>query len=576
MYVETVPNRNSRPAILLREGWREGSRTRKRTLANLTDWPSAQVDALRAVLRGDFSTLAPSAGFSIERTRPHGHVAAVLGTLRRLRLEPLLATRRCPERDAVVAMLVARIVEPRSKLATARELRAATLTSTLGELLGLSDCDEEQLYRAMDWLLPQQTRIEQALARRHLSDASLALYDLSSTYFEGRCCPLARYGYSRDGKRDKLQITFGLLTNADGCPIAVEVFEGNTADPATLASVVAKLRERFALKRIVLVGDRGMLTSARIREELVDGGLEWLTALRAPQIQQLVEGGSLQLSLFDERDLAEITDPAYPGERLVACRNPLLAEERARKRTELLAATERALNQIVAATQRLRNRLHGKARIALRVGGVLGRYKMRKHFKLAIEETGFSFTRDEHSIAREAALDGIYVIRTSVPAATLGPDDAVRTYKRLAQVERAFRSLKSVDLKVRPIHHRLEERVRAHVLLCMLAYYVEWHMRQALAPLLFDDEDPAAAEPLRSSVVAPAQRSPSAQRKALTKLTADGTPVHSFQTLISDLATLARNRILPNTRDPVAFDLVTTPTPLQQRAFDLLGVNYRM
>ena len=482
MYVETVPNRNSRPAILLREGWREGSRTRKRTLANLTDWPSAQVDALRAVLRGDFSTLAPSAGFSIERTRPHGHVAAVLGTLRRLRLEPLLATRRCPERDAVVAMLVARIVEPRSKLATARELRAATLTSTLGELLGLSDCDEEQLYRAMDWLLPQQTRIEQALARRHLSDASLALYDLSSTYFEGRCCPLARYGYSRDGKRDKLQITFGLLTNADGCPIAVEVFEGNTADPATLGSVVAKLRERFALKRIVLVGDRGMLTSARIREELVDGGLEWLTALRAPQIQQLVEGGSLQLSLFDERDLAEITDPAYPGERLVACRNPLLAEERARKRTELLAATERALNQIVAATQRLRNRLHGKARIALRVGGVLGRYKMRKHFKLAIEETSFSFTRDEHSIAREAALDGIYVIRTSVPAATLGPEDAVRTYKRLAQVERAFRSLKSVDLKVRPIHHRLEERVRAHVLLCMLAYQESACLRVKLLP----------------------------------------------------------------------------------------------
>jgi hypothetical protein len=576
MYVETVPNRNSRPAILLREGWREGSRTRKRTLANLTDWPPAQVEALRAVLRGDFHTLAPSAGFAIERTRPHGHVAAVLGTVRRLRLESLLATRRCPERDAVVAMLVARIVEPRSKLATARELRAATLTSTLGELLQLSDCDEELLYRAMDWLLPQQARIEQALARRHLSDATLALYDVTSTYFEGRCCPLARYGYSRDGKRDKLQITFGLLTNADGCPIAVEVFEGNTADPGTVGSVIAKLRERFALKRIVLVGDRGMLTSARIREELVDGGLEWLTALRAPQIQQLVEGGALQLSLFDERDLAEITDPAYPGERLVACRNPLLAEERARKRSELLAATERALNQIVAATQRLRNPLRGKTRIALRVGGVLGRYKMRKHFTLAIEETGFSFTRDEQSIAREAALDGIYVIRTSVPAATLGPEDAVRTYKRLAQVEQAFRSLKSVDLKVRPIHHRLEERVRAHVLLCMLAYYVEWHMRQALAPLLFDDDDPAAAEPLRPSVVAPAQRSPSAQHKALTKLTADGTPVHSFQTLISDLATLARNRILPNTRDAVPFDLVTTPTPLQQRAFDLLGVNYRM
>jgi Transposase DDE domain len=576
MYVETVPNRNSRPAILLREGWREGSRTRKRTLANLTDWPPAQVDALRAVLRGDYRELASTSGFSIERTRPHGHVAAVLGTLRRLRLEPMLATRRCPERDAVVAMLVARIIEPRSKLATARELRAATLTSTLGELLDLSDCDEEQLYRAMDWLLPQQARIEQALARRHLSDGTLALYDVSSTYFEGRCCPLARYGYSRDGKRDKLQITFGLLTNADGCPVAVEVFEGNSADPGTLGSVVAKLRERFALKRIVLVGDRGMLTSARIREELVDGGLEWLTALRAPQIQQLVEGGTLQLSLFDERDLAEISDPAYPGERLVACRNPLLAEERARKRTELLAATERALTQIAVATQRLRSPLRGKTRIALRVGGVLGRYKMRKHFTLAIEETGFSFTRDQQSIAREAALDGIYVIRTSVPATTLGAEDAVRTYKRLAQVEQAFRSLKSVDLKVRPIHHRLEARVRAHVLLCMLAYYVEWHMRQALAPLLFDDEDPAAAEAARPSVVAPAQRSPSARRKALTKLTADGAPVHSFQTLINDLATLARNRILPNTRDPVAFDLVTTPTPLQQRAFDLLGVSYRM
>ena len=350
MYVETVPNRNSRPAILLREGWREGSRTRKRTLANLSNWPPAQIEALRAVLRGDYQELAPAPGFAIQRTRPHGHVAAVLGTLRRLRLEPLLATRRGPERDAVVAMLVARIVQPRSKLATARALRAATLTSTLGELLQLSDCDEELLYRALDWLLPQQARIEQALARRHLSDASLVLYDLTSTYFEGRCCPLARYGYSRDGKRHKLQITLGLLTNADGCPVAVEVFAGNTADPGTVGAVIAKLRERFALKRIVLVGDRGMLTSARIRDQLGDGELEWLTALRAPQIQQLVDGGALQLSLFDQRDLAEISDPAYPGQRLVACRNPLLAEERARKRTDLLAATERALNQIVAAT----------------------------------------------------------------------------------------------------------------------------------------------------------------------------------------------------------------------------------
>jgi hypothetical protein len=577
MYIETVPNRNSRPAILLREGWREGRRTRKRTLANLTDWPAAQVEALRAVLKGDYQRLAPTAGFSIERTRPHGHVAAVLGTIRRLRLEPLLATQRCPERDAVVAMIAARILQPRSKLAVARELRAATLTSTLGELLELSDGDEELLYQAMDWLLPRQPRIERALAQRHLQDGTLALYDVSSTYFEGRCCPLARYGYSRDGKRDKLQITLGLLTNADGCPVAVEVFEGNTADPSTLSAVITKLRERFALKRIVLVGDRGMITSARIRAELDPaGGLDWITALRAPQIQQLLEGGTLQLSLFDQRELAEISDPADPGERLVACRNPLLAEERARKREELLAATEQALNQIAAATQRPRNPLRGKTRIALRVGGVLGRYKMRKHFNLSIEETSFSFTRDAVSIAREAALDGIYVIRTSVPAAALPADQAVRNYKRLAEVERAFRSLKSVDLKVRPIHHRLEERVRAHVLLCMLAYYVEWHMRQALAPILFDDDDPAAAEAARSSVVAPAQRSPRAQRKAITKLAADDTPLHSFHTLLSDLATVAKNRILPNTKDPRPFDLITTPTALQHRAFDLLAVNYRM
>jgi hypothetical protein len=577
MYIETVPNRKSRPAILLREGWREGPRTCKRTLANLTDWPPAQIQALRAVLKGDYHLLAPPPGFSIERTRPHGHVAAVLGTLHQLRLDALIAPKRCPERDAVVAMIVARVLEPRSKLATARQLRSATLSSTLGELLDLSDGDEELLYRAMDWLLPRQEKIEQALARRHLSEGTLALYDLTSTYFEGRCCPLARYGYSRDGKRDKLQITFGLLTNAEGCPVAVEVFAGNTADPATLSSVIAKLRQRFALTRIVLVGDRGMITSARIKQELLPaGGLDWITALRAPQIQQLLEGGALQLSLFDEKDLAEISTPTYPGERLVACRNPLMAQQRTRKRAELLAATERALNQIVAATQRAAKPLRGKARIALRVGGVLGRYKMRKHFRLSIEETGFSFTRDQDSIAQEAALDGIYIIRTSVPAAALSCDEAVRAYKLLAQVEQAFRSLKSVDLKVRPIHHRLEERVRAHVLLCMLAYYVELHMRQVLAPMLFDDDDPAAAEAARGSVVAPAQRSPRARRKAATKLTADHAPVHSFRTLLSDLATVAKNTIVPTTPNPVPFDLFTTPTALQQRAFDLLGVNYRM
>jgi hypothetical protein len=577
MYIETVPNRKSRPAILLREGWREGPRTRKRTLANLTDWPLAQIEALRAVLKGDYHFLAPPPGFAIERTRPHGHVAAVLGTLRRLRLDTLIAPKRCPERDAVVAMIVARVLEPRSKLATARQLRSATLASTLGELLDLTQCDEERLYRAMDWLLPRQEQIEQALAKRHLSEGTLALYDLTSTYFEGRCCPLARYGYSRDGKRDKLQITLALLTNAQGCPVAVEVFAGNTADPRSLSSAIVKLRQRFALNRIVLVGDRGMITSARIKHELLPaGGFDWITALRAPQVQQLLEGGALQLSLFDERDLAEISAPAYPGERLVACRNPLMAQQRARKRTELLAATEQTLNRIVAATQRTAKPLRGKARIALRVGSVLGRYKMRKHFRVSFEETGFSFTRDEDSIAQEAALDGIYVIRTSVPAAALSCDEAVRSYKLLTQVEQAFRSLKSVDLKVRPIHHRLEARVRAHVLLCMLAYYVEFHMRQALAPILFDDDDPAAAEAARGSVVAPAQRSPSARRKSTTKLTADHGPVHSFHTLLSDLATIAKNRIVPTTPDPMPFDLFTTPTALQQRAFDLLEVNYRM
>jgi hypothetical protein len=577
MYVETVPNRSSRPAILLREGWREGPRTRKRTLANLTDWPPAQIAALRALLKGDYHALAPAAGFSIERTRPHGHVAAVLGTLRRLKLDTLIAPARSPARDAVLAMIVARVLEPRSKLATARELRAATLASTLGELLDLGDSDEEQLYRAMDWLLPRQAKLEQALAKRHLSDATLALYDLSSTYFEGHCCPLARHGYSRDGKRDKLQITFGLLTNAEGCPVAVEVFEGNTTDPTTLSSAIAKLRQQFALTRVVLVGDRGMITSARIRDDFdAASGLDWITALRAPQIQQLVQGGTLQLSLFDQRDLAEISDPAYPGERLIACRNPLMAAQRARKRNELLAATERQLNDIAAATQRARNPLRGKARIALRVGSVLGRYKMRKHFRLTIEETSFGCARDDASIAREAALDGIYVVRTSVAATALASDEAVRAYKRLAQVERAFRSLKSVDLKIRPIHHRLEDRVRAHVFLCMLAYYVEWHMREALAPMLFDDDDPAAAEAARRSVVAPAQRSPRAQRKTVTKLTDEGAPVHSFRTLLSDLATVAKNRILPTTKQPVTFDLITTPTRLQQHAFDLLAVNYRM
>jgi transposase len=579
MYVEVVPNRNSRPAVLLREGWREQGKIRKRTLANLSDWADDRIEALRAVLKGDLSGRTAGAAspppFDIVRTRPHGHVVAALGTLRRSGLDALLAARRSPQRERVMGMIVARILDPRSKLATARGLADETLSSTLGELLGLDACTEDELYEAMDWLVPRQEKIEAALARRHLGERTLALYDLTSTYFEGRRCPLARFGHSRDGKRDKLQIVFGVLTNAEGCPVAVEVFAGNTADPKTLGAAVGKLRERFGLERIVLVGDRGMITSARIREDLQTPGIEWITALRAPQIQALRDAGSLQLSFFDQRNLAEISDPAYPGERLIACRNPLLAEERARKRGELLEATERELKKIQLATQRSRRPLAGKAAIALRVGRVLGRFKMQKHFRLEITDAGFSFERDQPRIDREAALDGIYVVRTTVPGDILSGERVVESYKGLSVVERAFRCLKTVDLKVRPIHHRLEDRVRSHVFLCLLAYYVEWHMRRALAPLLFDDDDRARARAERHSVVAPAERSARAQRKATTKRTDAGDPVHSFQTLLRDLATIAKNRIQPKNSSAPAFDVITRPTPLQQRALDLLGVSLR-
>jgi len=573
MFVAVVPNRNSPPAILLRESYRDGGKVRSRTLANLSRWPPEKIEALRQALRGGRVSRALQDAFTITRSRPHGHVAAVLGSLRRLGLESLLAAKRSRERDLCAAMIVARILEPCSKLATARALAAETLHSSLGEVLGVESADEDDLYGAMDWLLPRQERIERQLAQRHLAEGSLMLYDLTSTYFEGRHCPLARLGYSRDGKRGTLQIVFGLVTNAAGCPVAVEVFPGDTSDPATVAAQVQKARERFHLRRLVLVGDRGLLTSARLREDLQPvAGLEWITALRAPAIRKLVESGALQLGLFDERDLAEITSPDYPGERLIVCRNPLLAEERARKRQDLLAATERELDKVVAATRRARNRLRGRERIALRVGAVLGRFKMAKHFRLQITNGDFQYQRDPSGIAREAALDGIYVIRTSVPKEALSSEEAVHAYKRLAAVERAFRSLKSVDLKVRPIHHRDPDRVRAHVLLCMLAYYVEWHMRQGLAPILFDDHDKPAGERLRSSVVAPARRSPQAEDKARSKRTDDDLPAHSFQSLLRDLATVVKNRVQPKDAATPAFDRITSPTALQQRALDLLGV----
>ena len=577
MYVATIPNRNSPPAILLRESYREGAKVKNRTLANLSHWPAHKIESLRAVLRGDTAPAALAQGFDIVRTLPHGHVAAVLGTLRRLGLDSLLATKRSRPRDLCQAMVAGRLLEPRSKLALVRSLGEQTLSNSLAHVLGLADTNEDELYEAMDWLLERQERIETALAKRHLTEGTLVLYDVSSTYFEGRHCSLARIGHSRDGRFDRPQIVFGLLTDAEGCPVATEVFEGNTGDPKTVLAQVKKLRERFSLERVVLVGDRGMITSARIEEDLKQApGFEWITALRGPAIRKLVDTGALDVSLFDERDLAEISSPDYPGERLIVCLNPLLAAERKRKREDLLQATEKELDKVAVATRRAKNSLHGKALIGLRVGRVLGRFKMGKHFKLEIAEESFSYHRNQDSITQEAALDGIYVIRTNVALAALSPADTVLSYKRLVHVERAFRCIKTVDLKLRPIHHHLADRVRAHVFICMLAYYVEWHMRRALAPMLFEDDDKLAAARRRRSPVAKALRSEKAERKAHTKLTADGSPVHSFQTLLEDLATLAKNTLQPKDGSAKPFEMITTPTPLQQRALDLLGVSHRL
>ncbi len=579
MYVATVPNRMSPPAILLRESYRENGKVKSRTLANITHLSSHQIEALRLALTGSLPAvgLPLPDSFRISRSLPHGHAAAVLGCLRNLQLDSIIDPVPGRQRDLVMAMIVARIIEPASKLATARGLHSDTLHHSLGEMLHLDSADETELYQAMDWLLPHQARIEQELAKRQLSNGGLVLYDLTSTYFEGRHCPLGKLGHSRDDKSGKPQIVFGLLTNAQGCPVAVEVFAGNTADPKTVAAQVDKLRQRFGLSDVVLVGDRGMITSARIREDLpASHGIQWISALRANQIQKLATGGQLQMSLFDQTDLVEIAHPDFPGERLIACFNPLLAEERSRKRPDLLAATEKQLEKIAAATKRLKRPLRGKQTIGLRAGKILNRYKMGKHFQLRIEEDSFHYERKTANIEREQNLDGIYVIRTSVKKEALSSQQVVASYKSLSGVERAFRSLKTVDLHVRPIHHRLPDRVRAHILLCMLAYYVEWHMRQRLAPLLFDDDDKPQAQIARASIVAPAQRSASANLKALTKQTREGIKVHSFQTLLGDLATIVKNRIQPTDKKIAVFDMLTQPTVIQQRAFDLLGVTLRL
>lgn len=575
MYIATIPNRSSPPAILLRESYRQGGQVKTRTLANLTAWPPAQLEALRRVLRGDL-LVAPDDALEIVRSLPHGHVAAVLGTVRRLGVDGLIAAKKSEPRELVLAMIVARILAPQSKLATARGLGPDTASTSLGAVLHVEAADADALYSAMDWLLRRQPRIEVALAARHLAEGTLVLCDLTSTYFEGRTCPLAQFGHSRDGKKGKVQIVVGLVCNAAGCPVAVEVFPGNTGDPTTLAPQLPKLRAQFHLQRMVLVGDRGLLTDARIRAELQPvPGLDWVSALRRPAIQHLVEAGALDLTRLAETDVLECTAPTYPQERLIACRNPLLALERARKREALLQATERELDAIVQATTRTTRRRTGQAAIASRVAKVRNRFKMGKHFQIALTDTQLRYTRDAQRIAADAALDGVYVVRTSVSGETLSPERTVGASKRLAAVERAFRSLKTVDLYVRPIGHRLTERGRAHVFLCMLAYYVEWHMRQALAPLLFDDDDKAAGEARRASVVAPAQRSPRAQRKTRTQRTDEGLPIHSFQTLLDDLATVTQNRIRFGA-SRTETTMLTTPTPLQQRAFDLLQVSLTM
>ena len=577
MYVARVPNRGSPPAVLLRESYREGGRVRNRTLANLSGWPEAKVDALATVLKGQQPAAALEGAFEVTRSLPHGHVAAVLGTLRELGLEELIDPVWCRQRDLVTAMAVAQVIEPDSKLAIARGLRAQTATSSLGEVLGVTGCDEDDLYAAMDWLAARQEPVEDALAARHLAGGALVLYDVSSAAFEGRTCPLGAIGHPKDGVRGRLQLVYGLLTSKQGTPVAIEVFKGNTGDPKTVAAQVDKLKRRFGIAKVVLVGDRGMLTAARLREDLGPAGLDWITALRAPQVKALVRDGALQLSLFDQTDLAEITHPDYPGERLVACMNPLLEAERARKRESLLAATEADLAKIAAATQRARRPLRGKDKIALRLGRVLDRRKVAKHFSIEIGDDHLSFARDPGSIADEAALDGIYVLRSSVGGGELGSGEIVSSYKALAHVERAFRAF-NTDLDIRPIRHRTENRVRAHVFLRMISYYITWHMQARLAPMLFRDDDKPAAEAARQSPVAPATRSPRALKKAATKRTPglDDLPVHSFETLLRDLATICLNQIQPADPALPGFRLVTTPTPPQRQAFQLLGGSHRL
>ncbi len=567
MYIDIVPNRTSRPAILIREAWREGKKIRKRTVANISDWPMQKVETLRALLRGE-ELISTKDLFHIERSLPHGNVEAILGTITRLGLDAMIAPERSRQRDLVVAMIAQRLIHPCSKLATTRLWHS----STLAEEVSVRDADSEELYGALDWLIQRQPDIERNLAKRHLTEGSVVLYDVSSSYYEGHTCPLVSYGYNRDDKRGLPIIVYGVLTDRAGRPVAVDVYPGDTGDPSTVADQVQKLRQRFGLSRVILVGDRGMLTQARI--DVLKGypGIGWISALKSRAIRDLVDTGDLQLSLFDRTNLAEITSPEYPGERLIACFNPLLAEERRRKRQELIEAAQRDLQKIAAQVQRRSRHPLTASEIGQKVGKVINRYKVGKHFALTIQDGLFQCRRNEESIEREMRLDGIYVVRTSESAEEMSAADTVRQYKGLSQVERAFRCLKGVDLLVRLIRHFTSDHVRAHIFLCMLAYYVEWHMREALAPLLFDDEHLQELRVTRDPV-APAQPSESARKKKTRRTTEDGLPIHSFQSLLAELATRCRNRCRVQSQpDALTFVQHTEYSPLQERAMQLLGL----
>ena len=573
MYIEKVPNRNSPPAVLLRESYREGDQVKKRTLANLSKLPDDIIDNLKLALKG--ATLSMTEGipnhFEVIRSLPHGHVMAILETIKKLGLDKIISEKSSRIRNLVVAMIVARIINPKSKLATARGFNSETCSQSLGQLLDLEKADEDELYNALDWLLEKQEKIEKHLAIKHLESGTLVLYDVTSTYLEGNGCELGKYGYNRDKKKGKTQIVFGLLCSAKGCPIAVEVFEGNTSDCATLSGQIEKVRKGWGIENVVWVSDRGILTNSKIKELVKPiEGLDYITGLTKPQIRKLAEVEVIQLGLFDQVNLVEFESEDYPDERLIACRNPFIAQKNQLQREALLEAVEKELDLIVQATQREKRALKGQDKIALRVGKVLNQFKVNKYYNLEITEEGFSYQRKLELIAQETALDGVYVLRTSLESTLMDAATTVKAYKSLSQVEEAFRCYKSIDLKVRPIYHYKGDRVKAHIFLCMLAYYVEWHLKQCLAPLLFEDEEIDDG----SLNVIKASRSESAQSKERKKRNQENLPVHSFRTLLEDLGTICLNTVECTIREgSYRFSKITRPTQLQQKALDLLGVS---